>query len=259
MSKFLFSPRITSVPIFRRSSLVGLVGADDGASSGRVPAEDDVLFPVRRIYCVGRNYRKHTLEMGGDPDREPPFFFQKPADSVVVCRPGGQQATIPYPSCTSNLHYEAELIVAIGEDQEGKSIQADEAMGYVFGFSVGCDLTRRDLQSEAKQMRRPWDAAKSFDSSCPMSPITPKEDLRIDLDGASIELRVNGEMQQQSGLDKMIFSVPDIVANLSKLFRLQKGDLIMTGTPEGVGAIVAGDSVSIVCGELSCNFDIIPS
>ena len=228
---------------------------------GTEPAEDGdrLLFPVRRIYCVGRNYRKHALEMGGDPDREPPFFFQKPADSVVVCRPDAQRATIPYPSCTSNLHYEAELVVAIGEDQEGKNIQADEAMGHVFGFSVGCDLTRRDLQSEAKQMRRPWDAAKSFDFSCPVSPITPKEDLLADLEGASIKLLVNGELKQQSGLDKMIFSVPEIVANLSKLFRLQKGDLIMTGTPEGVGAIVAGDSVQIECGELlPCNFKITP-
>lgn len=236
------------------------MGADGDTSSGSVPPSEDVLlFPVRRIYCVGRNYRKHTIEMGGDPDREPPFFFQKPADSVVVCRPGAQQATIPYPSCTSNLHYEAELIVAIGNDQEGKNIQADEAMGHVFGFSVGCDLTRRDLQSEAKQMRRPWDAAKSFDLSCPMSPIIPKEVID-DLDRASIKLRVNGELKQQSGLDKMIFSVPEIVVNLSKLFRLQKGDLIMTGTPEGVGAIVAGDSVQIECGELlSCNFEITPS
>jgi fumarylpyruvate hydrolase len=193
--------------------------------------------------------------MGHNPDRELPFFFQKPADSAVVCNPSSV-STVPYPVATSSLHYEAELIVAISKD--GGQISTDNAMDHVFGYSLGCDLTRRDLQAEAKKMGRPWDAAKGFDSSCPLTPIVPKEHIKL-ADDTQIQLAVNGTIRQSSSLGKMIYSVPEIIHHLSELFYLRAGDLIMTGTPAGVSELQVGDQVSITCGELlPCQFVVGP-
>ena len=190
--------------------------------------------------------------MGGNPDREAPFFFMKPADSIVKCSSG--TTSVPYPTGTSSLHHEGELIVAIGKD--GLRIPTADAMDHVYGYSVGCDLTRRDLQSVAKQKGRPWDAAKGFDCSCPLSPIVSKEEIELD-DSMQLVLRVNGEIRQQSAIGSMVYSIPEVVNHLSQLFWLRKGDLIMTGTPAGVSDLAIGDLVSISCGDLpSCNFAI---
>lgn len=189
-------------------------------------------FPVHRIYCVGRNYAAHVREMGKDPDREPPFFFAKPADAIV---PNG--ANIPFPSRTADLHHEIELVIAIGTG--GTNIDAAHAMKHVFGYAVGLDLTRRDLQAEAKDKGRPWDTAKGFDRSAPITAITPAAAVR--LDHSSLWLKVNGVQRQHAALADMIWSVPEIIAELSTLFELAPGDLIYTGTPAGVAAIKAGD------------------
>ncbi len=193
------------------------------------------LFPVRRIFCVGRNYAAHAREMGHDPDREPPFFFTKPADAVV-----DSGATIPYPPETNNLHYEIELIVAIG--REAFDIDRDHALEIVFGYGVGIDLTRRDQQFAARDKGRPWDWGKAFDQSAPIAPIH-----RIDGEHPAkgcIWLAVNGDVKQSADLSELIWSVPDIIAILSRSMVLKPGDIIMTGTPAGVGAIVAGDIVT---------------
>ena len=189
-------------------------------------------FPVHRIYCVGRNYAAHAREMGFDPDREPPFFFTKPADAVVP-----NNATIPFPSRTSNLHHEIELVVAIGKG--GKNIAATSALDHVYGYAVGNDLTRRDLQFEARDKGRPWDTGKAFDRSAVISAIRPASQGHIEK--GRIWLKVNGEMKQQSDVTHLIWSVPEVIAELSTLFELAPGDLIYTGTPEGVGAIKSGD------------------
>jgi fumarylpyruvate hydrolase len=189
-------------------------------------------FPVHRIYCVGRNYAAHAREMGKDPDREPPFFFAKPADAIV---PNG--ANLPFPSRTADLHHEIELVVAIGTG--GANIDAAQAMKHVFGYAVGLDLTRRDLQAEAKDKGRPWDTAKGFDRSAPITAITPA--AAVKLDNSSLWLKVNGVQRQHAALADMIWSVPEIIAELSTLFDLAPGDLIYTGTPAGVAAIKAGD------------------
>ena len=191
-------------------------------------------FPVRRIYCVGRNYAAHAREMGGDPDREPPFFFTKPADAVT------HAAVVPYPPRTADLHHEVELVAAIGRG--GRDIPVASALDHVFGYAVGVDLTRRDLQAAAKKAGRPWDVAKGFDASAPVSP------LRAVAGGAHpatgrIELAVNGETRQTGDLADLIWSVAEVVAELSTLFRLEPGDLVFTGTPEGVGALRRGDAV----------------
>jgi fumarylpyruvate hydrolase len=242
MIKSLFTVSRPTVPIFVRESRSGVV---PGAWT-----RSDYDFPIRRIYCVGRNYREHAMEMGGNPDIEPPFFFQKPPDAVVVCDPTNANATtvVPYPPMTSSLHYEGELIIAIGTDG-GLRVGVEEAMDHVYGYAVGCDLTRRDLQDEAKNCRRPWDTAKGFDLSCPMSPIVPRFDVELSRDTA-IELAVNDEIRQRSTLGHMIHSVPNIVSNLSQFFALRRGDLILTGTPAGVSHLLVGDSVSITCGDL---------
>ena len=165
-------------------------------------------------------------------------------------------APLEIESGTNNLHFEAELVVAIGKDGPHNNISVETAMDYVYGYSIGCDLTRRDIQSEAKKNARPWDAAKGFDHSCPLSPIIPKEDIDLDAD-TSIQLTVNGAIQQQSTIGKMIYNVPEVISNLSQLFRLQQGDLILTGTPAGVGKLDIGDEVSITCGDLiPCKFII---
>lgn len=189
-------------------------------------------FPVHRIYCVGRNYAAHAREMGKDPDREAPFFFAKPADAVV-----GNGANIAFPARTNDLHHEIELVVAIGK--AGANIDAARALTHVFGYAVGLDLTRRDLQAEAKDKGRPWDTAKGFDRSAPLSAITPS--TAVTLDNAKIWLEVNGALRQQAALADMIWSVPEIIAELSTLFELAPGDLIFTGTPAGVAALQPGD------------------
>ncbi len=179
-------------------------------------------FPVRRIYCVGQNYADHVREMGGDPDRTPPFFFAKPGDAVVA-----SGTALPYPLATANLHHEIELVVALG------------AGAQVFGFAAGIDLTRRDLQAAAKEARQPWDMAKGFDRSAPLGPLTPG----LPPAAGAIALTVNGETRQASDLDRMIWSVPEILVALARYVTLAPGDLIFTGTPAGVGPLVRGDSV----------------
>lgn len=190
-------------------------------------------FPVRRIFCVGRNYAAHAREMGHDPDREPPFFFTKPANAVV---PSG--ATIPYPVRTSDLHYEIELVVALSKG--GVDIPEAGALDHVYGYGVGIDLTRRDLQGEAKKMGRPWDMGKGFDNSAPMTALTPASAIGHPAKG-EIWLKVNGETRQKGDLGQQIWNVQETISYLSGLVTLYPGDLIMTGTPEGVGPVVAGD------------------
>jgi fumarylpyruvate hydrolase len=198
-------------------------------------AGTDARFPVHRIYCVGRNYAKHAREMGMDPDREPPFFFSKPADALVA-----NGTPVPYPPRTANLHHEIELVVAIGAG--GRDIPLDHALAHVFGYAVGNDLTRRDLQFAAREQGRPWDVAKGFDCSAPVSAIRPAADMGH-LERGAIWLEVNGESRQRANLSEMIWSVPEIVAELSTYFELRAGDLIFTGTPEGVGPVRRGDSL----------------
>lgn len=192
-------------------------------------------FPVRRIYCVGRNYADHAREMGGDPNREPPFFFGKPRDAAV---PGG--GVLAYPPATSNLHHEVELVVALGRG--GSAIPVERALDCVFGYAVGIDLTRRDLQASAKEKGQPWEMAKGFDQSAPLSPIVPASRCGH-LRGGSIWLAVNGETRQEGDLSWMTWSVAEIIAHLSGFVALAPGDLIFTGTPAGVGALVKGDRV----------------
>jgi fumarylpyruvate hydrolase len=191
------------------------------------------LFPVHRIYCVGRNYAAHAIEMGGDPDREPPFFFQKNPDNLLL---GG--ADFPYPPKSTNVHFEVEMVVALAKG--GKDIPLEAALEHVFGYAVGIDMTRRDLQDECKRMARPWEVAKAFEHSAPMSDIVPASEIGHPTHGA-IWLKVNGETRQQGDLNQLIWKVPEIISYLSGLFELKPGDLIMTGTPSGVGAIQRGD------------------
>lgn len=197
-----------------------------------VPVADGGLFPVRRVFCVGRNYAAHTREMGGDPNREPPFFFTKPADAIIVGK------SVPFPLATKNLHHEIELVVAIGAG--GTAIETSEALNHIFGYAAGVDLTRRDLQDEAKSLRRPWDMSKGFDHSAPIGSIAPASRIGHPASGR-IALAVNGEVRQSGDLAEMIWPVPDIVAFLSQLVALEPGDLIYTGTPEGVGQARRGD------------------
>jgi fumarylpyruvate hydrolase len=193
-------------------------------------------FPVRRIFCVGRNYAEHAREMGHD-DREPPFFFTKPADAVVE-----HGATIPYPPGTENLHYEAELVVAIGK--AGRDIAEADALNHVYGYACGNDLTRRDLQTEAKKTGRPWDMAKGFDRSAVIGPIHPVATVGH-LAAGAITLTRNGELKQQGDLADLIWSVPEVISYLSHLVEFAPGDLIMTGTPAGVGALQPGDVATV--------------
>ncbi len=197
-----------------------------------VPVAGGGRFPVRRIFCVGRNYAEHAREMGADPDRELPFFFCKPADAVVT---GG--ADMPYPTLTANLHHEMELVAAIGRG--GADIPEADALAHVWGYAAGLDMTRRDLQNQAKKEGKPWDMGKGFDHSAPIGDLVPA--AKVDPTRGRIELRVNGAVRQTSDLSKLIWSVAETVAYLSKLVRLEPGDLIFTGTPEGVAAVVRGD------------------
>ncbi|MBA3058295.1 MAG: fumarylacetoacetate hydrolase family protein [Gammaproteobacteria bacterium] len=195
-------------------------------------------FPVHRIYCVGRNYEDHAKEMGHS-GREAPFFFMKPFDAVLLVNPG-ETARLPYPSLTHNLHHEIELVVAIGTG--GKNIKAVDAAQHIFGYAVGLDMTRRDLQNEMKKQGRPWCIGKGFDASAPIGPITPAAKAG-DIAQAEIYLQVNGQERQRSQVSKLIWNVAEVIEQLSAAWTLQAGDLIYTGTPEGVGAVVAGDTL----------------
>jgi fumarylpyruvate hydrolase len=212
MSAYVFEPVITAVPI-----------------------EGGGQFPVRRVFCVGRNYAEHAREMGHDPNAEPPFFFTKPADALVT---NGKDT--PYPPATTDLHHEVELVVAIGASAVG--IDAASALDHVFGYAAGIDLTRRDLQSAAKKSGKPWDMAKGFDHSAPISDIVPAATSGHPTFG-HVELRVNRQVRQSGNIRDMIWDVPHLVSNLSSLVELCAGDLIFTGTPAGVGPLVRGDEV----------------
>ena len=198
-----------------------------------VPVDGGGFFPVRRIYCVGRNYAEHAREMGHDPSREPPFFFSKPADALVI---SGDDT--PYPPATADLHHEIELVAAIG--REATAIDAATALDYIWGYAAGIDLTRRDLQAEAKKAGRPWDMAKGFDASAPIGDIAPASRIGHPKSGR-LTLSVNGALRQEGDIADMIWSVPEAVAYLSGLVTLMPGDLIFTGTPAGVAAVVRGD------------------
>ena len=215
--------------IFPPMSVVGL------------PIHDtDQFFPVRRVYCVGRNYADHAREMGSDPTREPPFFFCKANDaqSIIPVSPN-KVNDLPYPPKTQNLHYEVELVVAIGQD--GANLSAEQAKDLIFGYAVGLDMTRRDLQNAMKQNGRPWEIGKAFDYAAPIGEIYPV--ATVDIQNAAISLSVNGEPKQQGNINQLIWNVAETIANLSALFKLKAGDLIFTGTPAGVGAVVKGDKM----------------
>jgi len=196
-------------------------------------------FPVHRIYCVGRNYEEHAKEMGFT-GREPPFFFLKPADAIVAIE-AGRTGTLPYPSLTKNLHHEIELVVAIGVG--GKNIQAADARKHIFGYAVGLDMTRRDLQGEMKKLGRPWCIGKAYDHSAPIGPITPAAQAG-DVSNAEIYLQVGGQDRQRSNVSKLIWNIAETIEYLSAAWELQPGDLIYTGTPEGVSAVVSGDTLT---------------
>jgi fumarylpyruvate hydrolase len=195
-------------------------------------------FPVHRVYCVGRNYEEHAKEMGFT-GREPPFFFLKPADAIIAVE-AGSTGSMPYPSLTQNLHHEIELVVAIGTG--GKNIKAADAHKHIFGYAVGLDMTRRDLQGEMKKQGRPWCIGKGFDHSAPIGPITPAAQAG-DIEHADIYLQVNGQDRQRSQVSKLIWNIGESIEYLSAAWELQPGDLIYTGTPEGVAAVVAGDTL----------------
>lgn len=196
-------------------------------------------FPVHRIYCVGRNYEEHAKEMGFT-GREPPFFFLKPADAIVVAE-AGQTATIPYPTLTGNLHHEIELVVAIGRG--GRDIKGTDAINHIYGYAVGLDMTRRDLQNDMKKQGRPWCIGKAFDHSAPIGPITPAAEAG-DIANAAIWVQVNGADRQRSNVSKLIWNIAETIEHLSAAWELRPGDLIYTGTPEGVAAVVSGDTMS---------------
>jgi fumarylpyruvate hydrolase len=202
-------------------------------------ADSNLRFPVHRIYCVGRNYAEHAREMGSDPDRDPPFFFCKPADAAMPMV-AGQTLQLPYPSRTENFHHEIELVVAIGKG--GSDIAIERAYDHVCAYTVGLDMTRRDLQAEMRKAGMPWEISKAFDRSAPVAPLHlvgvcghPEK--------AGIWLQVNGKDRQRSNINQLIWSVPETISYLSRFFELQPGDLIFTGTPEGVGAVGRGDLI----------------
>ncbi|MBC8792457.1 MAG: 5-carboxymethyl-2-hydroxymuconate isomerase [Tagaea sp. CACIAM 22H2] len=192
----------------------------------------DKLFPVRRVYCIGRNYAAHAIEMGHDPNREPPFFFQKNPDSIDFT------GKFPYPSKTKDVHHEIEMVVALAKG--GTNIAIDKALDHVWGYAVGLDMTRRDLQGIAKDMGRPWEIGKAFEHAAPMGAFVPASQIGHPSSG-KVELKVNGKVKQAGDLNQMIWKVPEMISYLSEYFELAAGDIIMTGTPSGVAAIVAGD------------------
>jgi fumarylpyruvate hydrolase len=212
-------------------------------------------FPVRRIYCVGRNYEEHAKEMGFT-GREPPFFFMKPADALVVVNEG-ETGHMHYPSLTQNFHHEIELVVAIGTG--GRNIKAADAEKHIFGYAVGLDMTRRDLQNDMKKQGRPWCIGKAFDESAPIGPITSKHQA-LDINNANLDVSVNGAIRQNSNVAKLIWNVAETIEHLSAAWELQPGDLIYTGTPEGVAAVNAGDTlVGRVAGLVSLTVKVEPA
>ena len=200
-----------------------------------VPVEGtDLLFPVRRIYCVGRNFAAHAIEMGSDPDREPPFFFQKNPDNIVL------DGKFPYPVASNDVHHEIELVVALKAG--GQDIPIEKALDHVYGYAVGLDMTRRDLQGKAKDTGRPWEVGKAFEASAPCTAIVPASRIGHPSEGA-VTLDINGERKQTGDLNQMIWKVPEMISYLSGLFTLAAGDLILAGTPSGVGPVKKGDKL----------------
>ncbi len=199
-------------------------------------AGTDSLFPVRRVYCIGRNYAAHAIEMGHDPDREPPFFFQKNPDNL------DSSGTFPYPPHTSDVHHEAEIAVMLKSG--GKNIPLDKSNDCVFGYALALDMTRRDLQGEAKKQGRPWEIGKAFEHSAPVGPIHPVSETGM-LEEGSVTLKVNGEVRQEGNLNQMIWKVPEMISYLSEYFVLAPGDVILSGTPSGVGPVVKGDTMEV--------------
>ena len=213
-------------------------------------------FPVRHVFCVGRNYAEHAKEMGGDAAKEPPFFFTKAADAIVPVVPPAV-GRIAYPMATHNLHHELELVVAIGRG--GANVAAADAQALVFGYAVGLDMTRRDLQNEMREKKRPWDIGKSFAQAAPIAPIHPVAQTGV-LTHGEVSLRVNGETRQHGDLSDMIWDVPHMIEFLSRLYRLEPGDLIFTGTPSGVGPVVAGDRLDGRIADLTpLSIEIVPA
>lgn len=200
-------------------------------------AGTDAMFPVRRVYCIGRNYAAHTVEMGGDPDREAPFFFQKNPDNLD---PSGE---FPYPPHSSDVHHEVEMAVALKSG--GTNIPLERALDCVFGYGVSIDMTRRDLQGQAKKAGRPWEIGKAFERSGPVGPIHSVGDVGH-LDHGRVELKVNGELRQEGDLNQMIWKVPEMISHLSEYFELAAGDVILSGTPAGVGPVVKGDTIEAI-------------
>jgi fumarylpyruvate hydrolase len=233
------------------AGLAGCATTGMGAGGGRTPfpvagatipvAGSDMVFPVRRIYCIGRNYRAHSIEMGSNPDREPPFFFQKPTDAIQNVAPG-MVADHPYPSLTKNYHYEVELVAAIGRG--GRNIPVASALDHVWGYTLGLDMTRRDLQRAMGDEKKPWEIGKSFDHSAPIGPLFPVAQIGHFQQGA-IWLKVNGQTKQTANLNQMIWSVAEQIAKLSEANELFPGDIIYSGTPENVGPVVRGDVMEI--------------
>ena len=199
-------------------------------------AGSDAVFPVRRVYCIGRNYAAHTIEMGGDPDREAPFFFQKNPDNLD---PSGE---FPYPPNSSDVHHEAELAVMLKSG--GMNIPVDRALDHVYGYALALDMTRRDLQAAQKQLRRPWEIGKAFERSAPVGPVHPVSVVGHPSDGR-IALKVNGELRQEGDLNHMIWKVPEMISYLSDYFELAAGDVILSGTPSGVAAVERGDVMEL--------------
>lgn len=212
--QYVFPPQVIALPV---------VGSEQ-------------MFPARRIYCVGRNYVEHAIEMG-HTGREAPFFFMKPADALLIIA-DGETGDMPYPPETKDLHHEMEMVVAIGKG--GRNIAVEDAQSHIWGYALGLDMTRRDLQAEAKKLSRPWDLGKAFDASAPIGPLHRVQDTGIIKDG-NISLTVNGQVRQKSDVKKLIWSVDEMIAHLSRYFELQPGDLIFSGTPEGVAAVKPGD------------------
>ena len=209
----------------------------------------DEFFPVRRVYCIGRNYAAHTIEMGFDPDKEPPFFFQKNTDNIDT---SGQ---FPYPPESSDVHYELELVVALNKG--GSNIKEEDAYDHIYGFGIGLDMTRRDLQGVCKKMGRPWEIGKAFERSAPMGSLTPMSEVGK-MESGSIQLKVNDEVRQDGNLDMMLWKIPEQIAILSKFYDITAGDLIMTGTPAGVGTIVKGDKlVGTIDGLQTLNVEVV--
>ena len=210
----------------------------------------EAVFPVNNIYCVGRNYADHAIEMGGDPNREAPFFFMKPAYAVST-----NGVAVSYPSHSKDVHHELEMVVALADG--GINVPVNEAMGLVYGYGIGVDMTRRDLQAEAKDKRRPWEAGKTFAQAAPCADLLPISETG-EINAAEIQLAINGEVRQQGNVNQMIWKVAEIISRLSEVFLLQAGDLIFTGTPAGVGPVEIGDEVTAtLTGLPELNFKVV--